>query len=346
MRYGVAIPPCDHVGRVAEAAEKAEALGFDSVWLPDAQLLWRDVFVSMALAADRTTQIRIGSGVSSTETRHPTVVASVANTLRELAPDRTVLGLGSGAGLGQLINMPSMTRAVMRRDIEMMRALLDGQWWDFDGRKARLIGAGGRVPIYMTAGGPKMAQLAGEIADGVIFSVGTTPAVIRASIDLLTPGLEAAGRTRDHIQVVSTAFFSVTDDLERDAARFKPVCCLLAKAGAGQRVLAEADIEIGDLSTLPPIFPTIAHAEDWDEAVELASRIISDDAALLFAEKFGLFGTIDEIAARAAAIEAVGVDELFIRPMEPYQIPFDAMDAFANGVFKVAGPHLATRGGD
>ncbi len=332
MRYGIAIPPCDHLGRVAEAARRAETLGFDATWFPDAQLLWRDVFAAMALAADRTSKITIASGVSSTETRHPTVVASAANTLRELAPGRVILGLGTGAGLGQLINMTPTTRATFRRDIEIVRTLLDGDWWDFDGRQARMIGAGGRVPIYMTAGGPKMAQLAGEVADGVIFSVGTTPTVIQASIDSLAPGLTAAGRTLDDIQVVVTAFFSITDDLERDAARFKPVCCLLAKAGTGQRVLAEADIEIGDLGSLPAMFPTIAHAEDWDEAVRVASTVISDEAAVLFAEKFGLFGTIDQIAARVAAIDAIGVNEIFIRPMEPYQVPFEAMEAFAGGV--------------
>jgi 5,10-methylenetetrahydromethanopterin reductase len=332
MLYGLAIPPCDHVARVAEAALRAEALGFDTVWIPDAQLLWRDVFVAMALAADRTSTITIGSGVSGTETRHPTVVASAANTLRELAGGRVVLGLGTGAGLGQLINMPPTRRATFRRDVEMIRRLLDGGWWDFDGRGARLIGAGGPVPIYMTAGGPKMAELAGEIADGVIFSVGTTPSVIQASIDSLSPGLARAGRTLADIEVVSTAFLSVTEDLERDAARFKPICCLLAKAGAGQRVLAEAGVEIGDLNGLPPLFPTIAHAEDWGEAVRLASTVISDEAALVFAEKFGLFGTISEIASRAAAMEAIGVNQLYIRPMEPYQLPFDAMEAFAGGV--------------
>jgi 5,10-methylenetetrahydromethanopterin reductase len=332
MRYGVAIPPCTHAGRVAEAARRAEELGFDAVWFPDAQLLWRDVFVAMALAADRTSTITIASGVSSTETRHPTVVASAANTLAELAPGRFILGLGTGAGLGQLIQMPATTRFAFRRDIELVRTLLDGEWWDFDGRQARLIGASGRVPIFMTAGGPKMSELAGEIADGVIFSVGTTPAVIEASIASLAPGLQRAGRERQDIEVVCTAFFAVTDDLERDAARFKPVCCLLAKAGTGQRVLAEANIDVGDMSSLPPLFPTIAHAEDWDEAVRLASTVISDEAALLFAEKFGLFGTIDQISERVAVIASTGVDHLFIRPMEPYQLPLGAIEAFSSAL--------------
>lgn len=334
MRYGLAIPPCGDVRAIGALAAHAEELGYDAVWIPDAQLLWRDVFITMALAASRTSRIRIASGVSSTETRHPTVVASAANTLNEIAPGRIILGLGTGAGLGHLIGMSPTTRAVFRRDITQVRALLNGDWWDYDERKARLIGAHGTVPVYMTAGGPKMAALAGEVADGVIFSVGVTPEVMQAAIALLKPGLQAAGRTRQDIEVVCTSFFHLTDDLERDAALFKPVCCLLAKAGAGQRVMAEADIKIGDLSSLPPVYPSIGQAEDWDEAVRIASRVISDEAAMLFAQKFGLFGTIDEIAAKLATIRTAGIDHLFVRPMAPYELPYEAMEAFAEAAFR------------
>jgi 5,10-methylenetetrahydromethanopterin reductase len=141
MRFGLAIPPCGDAREIATLAARAEELGYDAVWLPDAQLLWRDVFVTMALAADRTSRIRIASGVSSTETRHATVVASAANTLNEIAPGRIILGLGTGAGLGHLIGMPPTTRAVFRRDVDQVRSLLAGEWWDYDGRRARLVSA-------------------------------------------------------------------------------------------------------------------------------------------------------------------------------------------------------------
>src|SRR5215470_15059282 len=229
MRYGLAIPPCGDVRKIATLAARAEQLGYNALWIPDAQLLWHDVFVTMALVADRTSRIRIASGVSSTDTRHATVVASAANTLNEIAPGRIILGLGTGAGLGHLIGMPPTTRAALRRDIAQVRALLAGEWWDYDGRRAKLIAARGSVPVYITAGGPKMAALAGEIAEGVIFSVGVTPEVMRQSMALLQPGLSAAGRTRQDLEVVCTSFFCLTDDLERDASLFKPVCCLLAK---------------------------------------------------------------------------------------------------------------------
>lgn len=328
MRFGIAIPPCEQIGAVADVARRAEELGFDSAWFPDAQLLWRDCFATMALAAERTTQITIASGVTSTDTRHPTVVASAANTLRELAGERFLLGLGSGSGLGQLVNMRPTPRAKLRSDISMIRELLDGDWWDFEGRSARLIGARGRVPIYLTAGGPKMAELAGELADGVIFSVGTTRDALRASISGLSPGLEKSGRTLDEIEVVATSFFAVTDDLERAAAVFKPISCLLAH-GPGRATLERADIEIGNLSSLPPFFPTIAHAENWEEAISAASTVISDEAAILFAQTFGLFGTVDEIAQRIEEMRSCGVDHIFVRPLASYELPYEAMEAFA-----------------
>jgi 5,10-methylenetetrahydromethanopterin reductase len=324
------LPPCGDLRAVASLAARAEERGYSAVWIPDAQLLWRDVFVAMGLAVDRTSTICVGSGVTSADTRHPTVVASAANTLNEMAPGRIILGMGTGAGLGQLIGMPPTPRARFRKDVTMIRHLLDGAWWDFDGHQARLIGASGTVPVFMTAGGPKMAELAGEIADGVIFSVGIMPEVIGNMISLLSPGLATAERRRSDIEVVCTSFFHLTDDLERDARLFKPVCCLLAKAGAGKKVLEEADITIGDLSTLPPIYPSIGQAEDWDEAVRAASTVISDEAALLFAQRFGLFGTVEDIRGKLNAIADVGVDHLFIRPMHSYSLPEEALDAFAD----------------
>lgn len=328
LQFGIAIPPCDHIGKVADAAKRAEALGFDSVWFPDAQLLWRDCFAAMALAADRTSRIKIAAGVTSTDTRHPTVVASGANTLNELAPGRVILGLGTAAGLGHLVNMPATPRSKLRVDIAMVRALLDGDWWDFDGQKARLIGARGRIPIYMTAGGPKVAELAGELADGVIFSVGTTAEALEKSIEQLRPGLEKSGRSLDDIDIVSTAFFYVTDDIERAAAMFKPISCLLAK-GAGRAYLERANIEIGDLTKLPPLYPTIAHHENWDEAVRAASQVISDDAAILFAQTFGLFGSVDEISRRINEMRESGINHIFVRPLMSYELPYEAMESFA-----------------
>ena len=57
-------------------ARRAEALGFDAVWFPDSQLLWRDVWVAAGAAAAATRRIGIGVAVTNVETRHPSVTAS------------------------------------------------------------------------------------------------------------------------------------------------------------------------------------------------------------------------------------------------------------------------------
>src|SRR5262249_53169033 len=162
----------------------------------------------------------------------------------------------------------------------------------------------------ITAAGPKVGALAGEVADGVILSIGADPKAIETAIGWLDEGLERSGRTRADVKIVINARLSLMQDVEREAERLKPVACMLAR-GAGRKVLEAAGVELGDASDIyEDVYPTLAHAEDWDEAIRVASTVISDEAALVFAERFGLFGDIEEIGRRIEAIEALGVDEL------------------------------------
>lgn len=96
IRFGLRIPPCADVRQVAATARAAEEAGFDVARLPDSQFLWRDVWAAMALAAISTERIALGTCVTQFETRHATVTAAAAVTIDELAPGRTILGVGTG----------------------------------------------------------------------------------------------------------------------------------------------------------------------------------------------------------------------------------------------------------
>src|SRR5581483_8918781 len=61
VRFGIRIPPCADARAAAACARDAEAAGFDVAWFPDSQLLWRDVYAAMALAAGRTERIVLGT---------------------------------------------------------------------------------------------------------------------------------------------------------------------------------------------------------------------------------------------------------------------------------------------
>src|SRR3989304_2414438 len=78
-------------GPVSEAIQRAqlvESLGFDGIWLNDAQCRWRDVYVTLAAVGGSTSRIFLGTSVTNPLTRHLTVTASAMYTLDELAAGR------------------------------------------------------------------------------------------------------------------------------------------------------------------------------------------------------------------------------------------------------------------
>src|ERR671937_757688 len=81
---------------VADWAVAVERFGFDLLGISDSQSICRDVYMTLALCAAHTERIRLGPRVITPVTRHPAVAASAAATLEDLAPGRTLLGIGSG----------------------------------------------------------------------------------------------------------------------------------------------------------------------------------------------------------------------------------------------------------
>ena len=82
MELGVCI--ASHIGDVDYAVE-AEALGYSHAWFADSQMLWSDCYATLALAADRTSTIRLGTGVAVTGTRPAPVTAASIATINALA---------------------------------------------------------------------------------------------------------------------------------------------------------------------------------------------------------------------------------------------------------------------
>src|SRR5437868_7802982 len=113
--------------QIVEEVRFVERLGYASVWLGDAQLLWREMYVLLGAAATATTRITLGAGVSNFATRHLSVTASAIMTLQELSRGRTALGVGVGGTSTGMVGLPHTTRAEMSQAIETVRALCAGQ---------------------------------------------------------------------------------------------------------------------------------------------------------------------------------------------------------------------------
>jgi 5,10-methylenetetrahydromethanopterin reductase len=192
----------------------AEALGYATVWVPDSPVLWREMWVNMTAMALGTHRVRVGSAVTSGVTRHPSVTASAALSLAELSGGRFALGLGSGDS--SLVTSGSgrpQKLAEFRETLMAFRGLLAGETARVGEKDLCLPWAGqSRVPILVAATGPRMLELSGEVADGVIVMVGVTEPMVRAAIERIHAGAERAGRDPNSIEIVLWVACAVSDN--------------------------------------------------------------------------------------------------------------------------------------
>src|SRR5262249_4537098 len=112
---------------VAELAVRAEALGYDDVWLAD-ERFFREVYATLAVVAQRTTRVRLGPCVTDPFTRHPALTAMAIATLAEIAGGRAELGMGAGvSGLRELGIDGARSATAIHEAIALVRELLAGE---------------------------------------------------------------------------------------------------------------------------------------------------------------------------------------------------------------------------
>jgi 5,10-methylenetetrahydromethanopterin reductase len=182
-----------------------ENLGFDAVWVPDSQMIWGDCYAYLALAAERTSRIRLGTGVSVAGTRIPPVTAHSIASINTLAPGRTFLGMGAGNSAHRFLDHKPLPIAKYGEELRVIRALLHGEEveYTFRGKTAptRLLMADlgyinldDRIPMYVSGFGPKAQGLAGKYGDGLVTSLPPEPRAIARALNTARKGAEEAGR--------------------------------------------------------------------------------------------------------------------------------------------------------
>lgn len=222
MLFGVE-PIAEDTRSVEKLAQVVERYQYDFIWIPDSQLIWRELYSLMMLCALKTSRVRIGTGVTNLSTRHPTVTASAACTINELSNGRAVLGLGRGDSSVRLMGERPMSVNQFMDEVSTVRALCSGEEAEINGKKIRLAWSKRRVPIYVAAYGPKMLAFAGRVADGVIIQVGE-PNAIKWMIGHVKKGAEEAGRSIKDLDIVSFTACYISDDLQkaREMVRWYP----------------------------------------------------------------------------------------------------------------------------
>ena len=212
---------------LAQVAQKAEALGFESVWIPEhlavpvamrsrypysadgtfpggPQVALHDPFVALAFVAASTSRIKLGTGVFVLPLRNALAVAKAVASLDVLSNGRFLFGVGVGwlADEFEAVGMPFHDRAARAREaIRMMKRLWTEETPAFAGRFHRFAPLGfnpkpvqkPHPPIILGGESPAALKRAAELGDGWI-GVAHTPDSVRPVLAALREHAARAGR--------------------------------------------------------------------------------------------------------------------------------------------------------
>ena len=303
LSFGVGLFPTEPLAKMIDLAKLSEDLGFSHVWIGDSHLIWREVYVNLAAAALSTSRVKLGTGVTNPLTRHPSVVASAFATLEEMAPGRFIVGIGLGDSSVETMGMKPAKLAYFEKTVQQMRDLFAGKEVQLDTGKIHLKHpCKGKVPIYVAASGPKMLELSGRIADGIIVLVGVADEYLRQAKEKIEAAAKAAGRKLSDIYLVLWVPCAVSDKAPAKNAVKAHVARVVAHPQP--YVLDEKEQKV--LAEIRRTYDYYHHMEQEANHAEVIPDWLVD--------KFAIAGTVSECRAQVERIKNSGIQQIAIIP--------------------------------
>jgi 5,10-methylenetetrahydromethanopterin reductase len=296
---GVAFDGRSPVPSLLGLARAAEAAGAGSLWIAS-HLFLRDAIASAALVLGATAHARVVLMAVSPYTVHPVQAAMTAATLEEAFPGRVALcyGLGVPGDLAAAGLAPDRPVATLRDALALTRALLAGAPVRYRGTvfraEGRALAAARPVPLYLAAAGPQTLALAGQAADGVVVSAGSSVPCVGWALARVAGA--AAGRAPRRVGLVYTRAAERGAEA-RDGARRSLAVVLRSPHHARNVALGGTGLDQARLAAA-------VAAENWPAAAALVTdEVVARHAAA---------GTAAEVRARLAAYRAAGLDEIVL----------------------------------
>jgi 5,10-methylenetetrahydromethanopterin reductase len=259
----------------------------------------------------RTSRIQLGTRVTDPYVRHPALTAVAVASLDELSGGRAILGLGAGgSGFQQMGIERTKPVVAMREAIELIRRLLAGGEVEYRGELVR-FGRGALefatrrdIPVVIVARGPKILELGGRIADGVMVASMASPAAVRWGVGHVEAGARRAGRAPDAVGLSSMVYTSISDDGR--AARWivrRGIAAALLGSFPNFEFLAASGLSVPSellalLEARQPDYPRLMPA-------------IPD----AFVDHLALAGTPAQCAAQIERIVASGIRHVVLAPL-------------------------------
>ncbi len=335
MRFGIIHFSHGSTKEVVNLVQLAEKNNFDSYWISEVGLV-RDLYVVLTQMALNTKRLSVGAEVD-TYTRHPAVTANGMATLNEVSDGRIALMIGTGhrGYLRQAGIQPHPNPIeIMRETIEICRGVWSGKSFNYEGVRFTIrnlrIGYEFRknIPIIIADNDPKMLELAGESAEGVMTNFtplehmpnvwGNIKAGLAKSgrktsdFKFLVQPLVAIAKNRDKARkaVEKTVFHSLSlvhslDPLRESIGLEKEDLTKALEASMREMARAEEDIGSGTLRAVSTILKLLER--------KVVDRLLDETT---------IYGTVEDVTEGLKKYEKAGVWEVPIGPV-PYPNPYE-----------------------
>ncbi|HXR25895.1 MAG TPA: LLM class flavin-dependent oxidoreductase [Candidatus Binataceae bacterium] len=327
MKFGIAFT--SYIDNYKEVRE-LEAMGLDSAWFFDSQMVYSDVYATMALAAANTSRIRLGTATSVARNRIAPVTAHSIATINQLAPGRVALGFATGNTGRRMMGMAPVGIKDFCEEAETIRTLLRGgtaryREGDRESTIKLLHPRDGfvcldpPVPVLIGAEGPKLQTFAAKNADGIITFAGSSAAFAKAAEHMRSTRRQAGVKGPFEIIAMLGAYVTAPGEAPDSAA---------AREALGPQILAimryMLDTFAGPRETMPePLASFAAEVARLPKPLNLSlydryfigvpenfRRFVNADTIAAM----GVSGPPDKVAAHVKGIFDAGADEVALWP--------------------------------
>jgi len=304
-------------------AAEMETAGFDLLGYGDTQNLLPESHVALTAMALATERVRFAPTVSNPVTRHPAVAASAFVALQQLSGGRAVFAIGSGDSSVRNIGERPARVDEMEEWCRAFADLVAGRVASWRGREMALEFETTPVPLWISAEGPRMLHLAGQLADGVMLGSGISDEVVLDHRERVRQGAESVGRTLEDLELwwITRPYFATSEE----AAWNEVAYSLAAQANHAFRFTFEGkhvpvEHEAG-LRRLMDGYRSDLH-HNAERGGHNGALVTENGLTEFLGRRFFLGGSTDDIASRIDHLGSLGVDGLLLAGTLPDPIAY------------------------
>jgi 5,10-methylenetetrahydromethanopterin reductase len=220
------------VKQMIQHAQLAEASGFGMCWVSE-DYFWRGAFSLASTLAAHTKRMRIGIGAINPFTRNPALTAMETAAFAEAAgPERAIVAMGASGKLWMdQMGIPyGKPRKSLQEAVYIVQAMLRGEGVTFQGEQFQATNIKFAyapvtpASIYLGVIGPKNLELCGEVADGLLLSLLTSPQYVRYAVERVRAGASKKGRSLEDFDIQAYLIISIDKDRQRAREAVRRFC--------------------------------------------------------------------------------------------------------------------------